>query len=426
MKSKGVLLLRLTHVLLTQVLLTPVALAAEYKLEASVDAAWVRASNNAEWMQSWLREGTGITRYDGHNDGLVLSQAMAEGEVDFENAWQMQATAYYYHDGDTRLGLTEAALTYQPLTAGWKHRVRVGAFYPNFSFENPKAGWQSPYTYSFSAINSWVAEELRTIGTEWQITRPGRQYNSNHTFSLVSSVFVANDGAGTLLAWRGWALHNRQTLLGERVAFADYPSISGPLELQPNWVKPFLETDDRIGYYVGGHWRHRRNTELRLYRYDNRGDPLQVDSQGQYAWDTKFWSLSLKHLFTREWRVLAQWMDGSTAMGDSAAVAIDFNAWYLLTSYKYHKHRFSLRYDNFETVDTDNNRVDVNDSHGHAWTLAWRYQPHKHVEMGIEYLYATSWNANRTTPDQSGADVGFDWPQRASREQWQLVISGVY
>lgn len=427
MKYKGALLL----------LLTPLSQAAEYSLQASVDAAWVAASNEANWMQSWLREGTGITRYDSHSEEFRVSQAMAEMEIDFANSWQLHATAYYYPDGEKHLGFTEAALIYQPLTSGWKHKVRVGAFYPNFGFENPKAGWQSPYTYTFSAINSWVAEELRTLGGEWQITRPGSQHNSNHTFSVISSLFSGNDGAGTLLSWRGWALHDRQTLLGERVAFANYPSLTGPLEKQPNWVEPFLETDDRFGYYVGAHWRYQRSSELRLYRYDNRGDPLQVDAQGQYAWDTTFWSLSAKHLFSREWRMIAQWMNGTTGMGDSNAVKIDFDAWYVLTSYKYQQHRFSLRYDNFETIDRDDNKFDTNDSRGHAWTLAWRYQPIELVEVGLEYLYATSWNDNRVTPDSAALSQnrffdhhttaqGWDWPQREEQHQWQLVVQASF
>lgn len=422
MKLKGLLPL----------LFIPLSPAADYNLEASVDAAWVEASNSNSWMQSWLREGTGVTRYDSQQEGLTLIGAMAEAEVDFDNSWQFQATGYYYPDGDQHLGLTEGSLTYKPLTFGWKHKLQMGVFYPSFGFENPTAGWQSPYTYTFSAINSWIAEELRTIGGEWQVTRPGSQYNSNHTFSFVSSVFAANDGAGTLLSWRGWALHNRQTLLGERVAFADYPSISGPLELQPNWVEPFLETDGKVGYYLGGHWRYKRSSELRAYHYDNRGNPLEVNSDGQYAWNTQFWSVSAKHLFNRQWRLIAQWMGGTTAMGDINAVKVDFDAWYALTSYKYQQHRLSLRYDNFETKDRDNNQYDPNDSRGHAWTLAWRYQPKDHVELGIEYLYATSWNDNRTTPDLSSytdsasLESGWIWPRQGSRHQWQLVVRATY
>ncbi|SHH32204.1 hypothetical protein [Ferrimonas marina] len=406
-------------------LFSPISLAAEFSVEAAADVAWVQTSNDAPWMQSWIREGTGITRYDPHSDGLVLSQAMLEAQIDFDNPWQLQATAYYYPDGQKHLGFTEAALTFQPLTSGVKHKVRVGAFYPNFGFENPKPGWQSPYTYTFSAINSWIAEEVRAIGGEWQITVPGKLYHSNHTLSFVSSVFGANDGAGTLLSWRGWALHNRQTLLGERVAFADYPGITGPIELQPNWVEPFIETDNRVGYYLGGHWRHRRNTEVRLYRYDNRADPFAVNDEGQYAWHTKFWTVSAKHLLNRQWRILAQWMDGSTVMGDSKGVNVDFDAWYVLTSYKHHQHRFSLRYDDFKTVDTDQNPVDINDSHGKAWTFAWRYQASQHIEVALEYLYASSWNANRMSTAQLGHQ-GFDWPQQGSRNQWQLVLSGIY
>jgi hypothetical protein len=76
-------------------------------------------------------------------------------------------------------------------------------FYPEFGFENPTMGWPSPYNYTHSAISSWVGEEMRTIGGEFKVTRPGRFHGgSPHTFSLVGWVFKGNDTTGTILAWR--------------------------------------------------------------------------------------------------------------------------------------------------------------------------------------------------------------------------------
>ena len=39
-----------------------------------------------------------------------------------------------------------------------QHQVRAGAFYPPLSLENRGAGWQSPYSYSYSTINTWLSE----------------------------------------------------------------------------------------------------------------------------------------------------------------------------------------------------------------------------------------------------------------------------
>ena len=44
--------------------------------------------------------------------------------------------------------------------------VKTGAFFPTISLENDDLGWTSPYTLTPSAINSWIGEELRTIGSE--------------------------------------------------------------------------------------------------------------------------------------------------------------------------------------------------------------------------------------------------------------------
>lgn len=81
----------------------------------------------------------------------------------------------------------------------------MGGFYPQLSLENPDMGWLSAYNYTNSAINSWVGEELRTLGVEATIKRPARNFNSAHSFSLVGATFKGNDPAGTLLAWRGFA-----------------------------------------------------------------------------------------------------------------------------------------------------------------------------------------------------------------------------
>ena len=37
------------------------------------------------------------------------------------------------------------------------------------SLENRASGWESPYTLSYSAINSWLATEVRTLGVEAQL-----------------------------------------------------------------------------------------------------------------------------------------------------------------------------------------------------------------------------------------------------------------
>ena len=319
---------------------------------------------------------------------------MLEGNADIGDFFTIDATLIGYDDGNEDLGISESFITYKPLSQQYRHQWRVGAFYPVFSLENVDTAWHSPYTYSFSAINSWLAEELRIIGAEYQLSRPGRAFNSPHSWALVVSVYGANDGLGSLLSWRGWAIHDRQTLLTERIEFANYPSFQGRLASQPSWVEPFKETDNRPGYYIGGHWRYGSNSDLRLYYYDNNGDGRQVESSGQYAWQTQFTSLAWQYRLTQNTRLLTQWLSGETQMG-SPVTDIEYDAYYLLLSHRKEQHRFSLRYDWFDTTEQDHYPFDPNDSQGNAWAATWRFQYHPHVEIGAEYLELTSSNENR-------------------------------
>jgi hypothetical protein len=110
----------------------------------------------------------------------------------------------------------------------------------------------------------------------------------------VGSIFKGNDTTGTILAWRGWGLHDKQASLNERIFFARYPSIGIGQELEPQaaWVEPFREVDGRFGYYVGGHWDYQQKSRVRYYYYNNNADELVLARGGQYAWHTRFHSLS--------------------------------------------------------------------------------------------------------------------------------------
>ena len=68
-------------------------------------------------------------------------------------------------------------------------------------------------------------------------------------------------------------------------------------------------------------------------------------------------------------------------------VYVDFDAWYLMFSHKYNKHRLSLRFDKFNVDEDDVFPWDPNNSDGHALTLAWRYNLSKNWQLGLEQNY---------------------------------------
>ncbi len=283
------------------------------------------------------------------------------------------------------------------------------------SLENPDIGWTSPYLYSNSAINSWLGEEIRTIGIEASVSRPGRHFNSPHSFTWTAAIYKANDPAGSLLSWRGFALHDRQSTLNEAIPFADNPVFdSGPLRRQANQVLPFTEVDGRFGYHLGMHWDYYKRSEVRLYYYDNRGDPASFNrSTGQYGWDTRFISAAWLFKFTPATRLVVQWLDGNTIMGPSHGIDNDFESYFVLLSHKRGKHRFSIRYDHFAVIEIDDWAFDPNDSEGESLAAAWRYDFNANWQLGGEFSYLDSFVENRAL-----------WQERqhASQEMLQLNL----
>src|SRR5262249_60757069 len=86
---------------------------------------------------------------------------------------------------------------------GWS--VKAGAFFPTISLENDDIGWTSPYTLTPSAINTWIGEELRTIGGEGNLRW---RTPDLRTITFTASLFRGNDPARRLMA-RRWLAFGR-------------------------------------------------------------------------------------------------------------------------------------------------------------------------------------------------------------------------
>jgi len=69
--------------------------------------------------------------------------------------------------GGWRAGLVEAFVQYRPeLTPAVALRARAGLMFPPTSRENVDPLWQSPYTLTLSAVNTWLGEEVRLGGLD--------------------------------------------------------------------------------------------------------------------------------------------------------------------------------------------------------------------------------------------------------------------
>lgn len=366
------------------------ALAVEVK--GVVQLNYAKASK----QKSWFNEGTGILAYS--KNGGNVQQALVELTDSFEGGLSYQVVANYYSLGKQHIGISQALVSYKPLSnEKLRWRGRAGFFYPKMSLENVDTGWLSPFTYTQSAINSWIGEELRTAGLELTLYSPGRSRSSPISWEFHGALFKANDPLGTLLSWRGFTMHDRQSLNNDSVPFAPYPSVVGEDRIfHPNYVEPFHELDGRVGFYLGSHLEYYKQSTVRYYYYDNQANPLVVNEQRLYGWRTKFHSLALQHKFNANTRILGQWLSGSTLMGERY-VYVDFDAWYLMLSHKYKEHRISLRFDKFEVQEDDVFAWDPNNSDGYGVTLAWRFNLNKHWQIGLEQHANKNSADNRST-----------------------------
>lgn len=298
-------------------------------------------------------------------------------------------------DGTPGIDVTEAFLAWHPVPRSpFTHRLRVGAFYPPLSLENSEPDWTSPYAGTFSAINTWVGEELRAAGAEWSVSRALGPRARQRELRFLAAGYYANDPAGALLSWRGWAMHERQSRLGDAITLPVLPQIAPGMmfSTQALATEPFVETDHRPGYYFGAEFLAAHRARLTAVHYDNHADPVTV-RDGQYGWTTRFDHVGLKLELPAGLGLIAQWMDGTTIMGPAVAPAapgyhvVDnaFAAWFGLLTRQQGPHRWTLRYDDFAVVDRDRIPLDDNGETGDALTLAWRYSPRDDWSVGLEW-----------------------------------------
>ena len=87
------------------------------------------------------------------------------------------------------------------------------------SLENDGVAWSPTRTLTASALNSWIGEEVRVTGLEASL----ELFLPTADLALTGAVFGGNDPCGSLLAWRGWAVGDRQTGRTDRLPLAPLP-----------------------------------------------------------------------------------------------------------------------------------------------------------------------------------------------------------
>jgi hypothetical protein len=361
-----------------------------------VSTAWFKSSTA---LAAWPDGGLGKLRYA--DDGVQAVRLFAEYHGRITPTLNARVVADYVDDGASGVGIDEAYIDWRPIPhSASQQQVRFGAFYPPLSLENVAHGWESPFTYSYSAINTWLGEEVRPLGAEWSLRRKLAGSRNMQELRVFASGFYGNDPAATLLFWRGWSLHDRQTRLNDRLQIPPAPifgAAGAVIGTTPQTVRPFVETDHRPGYYAGVEWRYARRALVQLAHYDNRTDPASF-ADGQWGWDTSFDHLAVQVALPAELGLMAQWMRGSTYWLAGASpnggpimpwvqlVEDAFDANYLMLTRKWHAaHRVSVRYDRF-SIEREHPAPTFEGDGGHAWTASYRYEPNERFSGGVEWL----------------------------------------
>ncbi len=348
--------------------------------------------SSADAPTPWVDGGFG--RLQAGDDGDDDADEALTGEVNLGLEWfPSRSTALFLHGvarGETMAvdtwtaGLVEAWFE-ALIGVGATHetRFRAGTMILPTSRENTGELWTSPYLVSFSAINSWIAEEIRPTGIDVQY----KWDDGTRSIRVGGTGFVANDTPGTLLAWRGWAIGNRVTTLGEELPLPPLKSLPDSFPAQKRGTTPYgSELDGRIGWSARARFDLWSRLTVQGTHYDNRGDRgLYGD---EYAWSTRFDLVAVELRPGAGFTFISELLDGSTRMGPLSGdrVEADFDALYILLSWSRGWFRISARYDEFTTSEVDFSNAENNDEDGTAAAVAIAIQPAASFRVAVEYL----------------------------------------
>lgn len=350
----------------------------------------------ADGERGWLDAGFGKTAASGAKDGgwqvdAGLSEAALEWRPKFSFGLSGYLTAQVQPSLDGRVDLGEAFLKYRgPPSRLGRWSARAGLFFPPVSLEHDGVAWTTPDMLSASAINSWIGEEVRVVGLEGTFERK----LGEHEVSVTGAVYGGDDTSGTLLSFRGWALHDVKA--GLRTRF-DLPPLSAFMRSkQAPDTLPLLELDRRAGYYGRIEWRPPVPVSFNALFYDNAGSRVAMLSplDKQWSWETRFLNVGARWEPDEKTKVLAQVMNGETLMGihKAAGVWLDmgFSAAYVLAARQIGQDALSGRMDWFETRDRTFVAQDDNNETGWALTGAWRHKLAPHADLVFEAMRVSS------------------------------------
>lgn len=336
---------------------------------AIIDVRAVAVGGEAGWIDG----GFGKLRFGGGDSGVVLADAGVAWRPRLTDALSATVTVEYQDGADPTVDVGEAYLTTRGAVGDWRLSGKAGLYWPQVSLEHDGVFWTVPDTITPSAINSWMGEEGKVVGAEATL----RGGLIGRPVAATVGLFGGADTAGTLLSFRGWALHDLKNSAGSRMPL---PPLSPYMRnRQAASTASIAELDDRAGIYGRLEWSPVDRLTLDVFAWDNRASPTAVNLRQDWGWDTRFVNLGATWRPDDRTRVRAQAMTGETAMGypdrtdGTIWVDVGFSAAYLSVSREIGPGVLTGRLDVFATDDRTHVVADNNDEDGHALTAAWRW-----------------------------------------------------
>lgn len=335
--------------------------------------------------RSWTDGGFGKGRFGGSEDlDWKVRPVAAEATLAWQPrfSWSVAGTVVVaaQHEQDNPVDLVEAFLTVKPLPTGaTRISGRAGLYWPQVSLEHEGPAWSVADMITPSAINSWIGEEVKVIGAEASVARA----IGSGQLSAGIGLFGFNDTSGTLLAFRGWALHDKKaTAFG----LEPLPPLNAfMIRPQAPQTRPLIEIDTRPGFYGRVALRMAAPVALDAFYYDNRGDPEAVSSAQQWGWRTRFWNVGARIDPTPDLKILAQVVSGTTEMGIESVqgywVETRFRSAYLRLSQHIGAVTASARYELFDTRERGTRMERAESEKGSAATAALSWKASERIEL---------------------------------------------
>jgi hypothetical protein len=352
--------------------------------------------------ESWLDGGFGKLRSSGAGDrGFRLTPQLGNASLIWQPqlTWSLSGTVVGSLQGGerTEAGLSQAYLSFRPMrSTKFAASARAGLMWPPVSLEHEGADWHVKDSITPSAINSWIGEEVRPVAAEGTIAATLGEHQVRATAALIA----ANDTAGTLLTFRGWPLHDRTTLAFHRQPL---PPLDAEIAAyQAPFSHPLLDIHGgfahRPGYYAKLSWQPPIPVRIELFRYDNRANPEDVNSDLEWGWRTQFDNFGMVTDLGSGAELKAQAMQGRTRMGfvdgDRRWIDNRFRSAFVLLSRPFGPFGMTVRADAFDTRNRGSDVDSEYDDKGWSAMIAGKREWGPWTGL-VELLHVSSKRDNR-------------------------------